>query len=148
MEASGNPPPPQEPAAQPATPAPPPPPPPAAVADEDKAGGAWRALAVVLAIALLFAGAVMVAVGIDIAGTPIGLAACQADPECDEYFDGSSAERGIQVVLLCLSGALAGIAAIVALMFAVTGRRGALLLRLTGAAIAVGVIAILFGSIT
>jgi hypothetical protein len=146
MEASGNPPPPQDPA--PGTAPPPPPPPVTAEADDGKASGLWRALGVVLGLALLFAGAVMIAVAVDLADTPIGIAACQAEPGCTEYFDGTSTERTIQVVLAAISGGLAGIAAIVAFVFAATGRRGGLLLRLTGAAIAVGVLAIIFGQIT
>jgi hypothetical protein len=146
MEATGNPPPPQDPPPQAA---PPPPPAPARTeSDDDKASGLWRALGVVLGLALLFAGAVMIAVAVDLGDTPIGIAACQAEPGCTEYFDGTSTERTIQVVLAAISGALAGIAALVAFVFAATGRRGGLLLRLTGAAIAVGVLAIIFGQIT
>ena len=147
MEATGNPPPPQDPSPQ-AAPPPPPPAPARTETDDDKASGLWRALGVVLGLALLFAGAVMIAVAVDLADTPIGVAACQAEPGCTEYFDGTSTERTIQVVLAGISGALAGIAALVAFAFAATGRRGALLLRLTGAAIAVGVLAIIFGQIT
>src|SRR4051812_4306952 len=100
MEASGNPPPPEEPAATPATPPPPPPPPPAtAEVDDGKASGGWRALSVVLALALVFAGAVMIIVGADLLDTPIGIENCRAEPGCTEYYDGSSAERAIQVVL-------------------------------------------------
>ena len=42
---------------------------------------------------------------------------------------------------------LAGIAALVALYFAATGLRGRLLMQLTGAAIVLGVVSILVGSI-
>ena len=45
------------------------------------------------------------------------------------------------------SGVLAGIAALVALYFAATGRRGRLLLQLTGAAIVLGAVSILIGSV-
>ena len=45
------------------------------------------------------------------------------------------------------SGVLAGIAALVALYFAATGLRGRLLLQLTGAAIVLGAVSILIGSI-
>ena len=144
MEASGNPPPSDDPAAQPASP-PPPPPPPAATADDGKASGAWRALSVLLALALLFAGAVMIVVAVDLLDTPVGIEACRAEPGCTEYYDGSSAARAIQVGLAFISGGLAGLAAIWAFVFTITGRRGGQLLRLTGAAIAFGVAAILFG---
>ena len=42
---------------------------------------------------------------------------------------------------------LAGIAALVALYFAATGRRGRLLLQLTAAAIVLGAVSILIGSV-
>jgi len=42
---------------------------------------------------------------------------------------------------------LAGIAALVAVFFAATGRRGRLLLTLTGAAIVLGALSILVGSV-
>ena len=65
----------------------------------------------------------------------------------DECFDGSSAQKTATIVLGWPSGVLAGIAALVALYFAFTGRSGRLLLQLTGAAIALGVLSILIGSV-
>jgi hypothetical protein len=149
MEASGNPPPPEEPAATPATPPPPPPPPPAtAEVDDGKASGGWRALSVVLFLALAFACAVMIIAMADIADTPIQKD-CHPPPtgDCTEYFDGSSAQKTITLVLGWPSGVLAGIAALVALYFAATGRRGRLLLQLTAAAIVLGAVSILIGSV-
>ena len=150
MEASGNPPPPSEdPAARPATP-PPPPPTTADPADDGKAGGGWRALSVILFLALAFACAVMVIAMADIADTPIEKD-CIADNArgeiCTEYFDGSSAQKTVTLVLGFPAGVLAGIAALMALYFAATGRRGRLLLQLTGAAIALGAASILIGSV-
>lgn len=148
MEASGTPTPPAD-RPQTAAAPPPPPPPPAEPAD-DKAGGGWRALGVVLALALAFACAVLVIAMADIGGTPTcddvrsGAAALPSDNEC---FDGSSGQKTVSVVLGWPSGVLAGIAALVALMFVFTGRRGALLLRLTGAAIVLGALSIGIGSI-
>jgi hypothetical protein len=151
MEASGTPTPPppgQEPQASTATPPPPPPPP--AATDDEKAGGGWRALAVILALALLFATAVMAIAMADIGGTPTCEAAIEdpslldADREC---FDGSSAQKTATLVLGWPSAVLAGIAALVAFYFVFTGRAGVLLLTLTGGAIALGAISILVGSI-
>lgn len=143
MEAGGTstpaPPPPEE-------PAPPPAPAPAAGDTEPKAGGAWRALGVLLGLVLLFVAAVMFVAMADIADTPL-LDACRADPACTEYFDGSSAQRAISVALGFVSGALALVGALVAFYFAATGRRGRLLLQLTGAAIVFGAASILIGSI-
>lgn len=140
MESSGTP----TPAAQ----QPPPPPPPHT--DTNKGGGGWRALGVVLALALAFACAVMVIAMSDIGSTPTcddifaGEAQIPADGEC---FDGSSGQKTASVVLGWPSGVLAGIAALVALFFAGTGRHGRLLLQLTGAAILLGAASILIGSI-
>src|SRR5688500_2632551 len=104
MEASGNPPPPEQPGqptppgqpAQPAQPATPPPPPPTSPVTEDdgKAGGGWRALSVILFLALAFACAVMIIAMADIADTPIE-EDCVPPPagDCTEYFDGSSAQK-------------------------------------------------------
>ncbi len=142
MEASGTPTPPPEPPQ--VTPPPPPPPPP--VGEDDKAGGGWRALGVLLALALAFACAVMILAMVDISDTPL-LDECQADPTCTEYFDGSSAQKTVAVILGFISGGIAGIGALVALYFAATGRAGRLLLQITGAAIAFGAASLLIGSI-
>jgi hypothetical protein len=148
MEASGTPTPPSQPE-QPATPAPPPPPPPAAPA-EDVASGGWRALGVVLALALAFAAAVMIIAMADIGDTPTcddvlsGKAALPSDNEC---FDGSSTQKTISLVLGWPSGVLAGIAALFALYFAATGRRGRELLQLVAVAIVLGALSIGIGSI-
>ena len=160
MEASGNPPPPEEPTDRPPAPseqvqppseqvAPPPPPPPTApAADDGKASGGWRALSVILFLALAFACAVMVIAMADIADTPIQ-EDCVPPPagDCTEYFDGSSTQKTITLILGWPSGVLAGIAALLALYFAATGLRGRLLLQLTGASIALGAASILIGSV-
>jgi hypothetical protein len=153
MEASGTPTPPSQPE-QPATPAAaPPPPPPAAPADDETASGGWRALGVVLALALAFASAVMIIAMVDIGDTPRcdDRAGVQAeilkegpDAEC---FDGSSAQKTISLVLGWPSGILAGIAALFALYFAATGRRGRTLLQLVALAIVLGALSIGIGSI-
>jgi hypothetical protein len=145
MEASGNPTPPADP---PQASPPPPPPPPAPAVDDGKAGGGWRALAVILFLALAFACAVMIIAMADIGDTPIQKD-CVTPPAgtCLEYFDGSSAQKTVTLVLGYPSGVIAGIAALVALFFAATGRQGRLLLQLTGAAIVLGAASILIGSI-
>ena len=143
MEASGTPPPSAE-------PPPPPPPPPPAPAEEGKATGGWRALGVVLALALAFACAVMIVAMADIGETPTcddvlsGEAALPEDGEC---FDGSSTQKTISLILGWPSGVLAGIAALLALFFAATGRQGRLVLQLTGAAVVLGGLSILIGSV-
>jgi hypothetical protein len=129
--------------------------------------GGWRALAVVLALALALACAVMVIAMIDIgddnacddvANDPELLAEfqqvggeCLGDLEIqrdgDVVSSGSAAQRTITLVLGWPSGVLAGAAALVALAFAATGRYGRLMLLLTGAAIVLGAISILVGSV-
>jgi hypothetical protein len=147
MEASGTPTPPSQPE-QPAAPAPPPPPPTAPT--EETASGGWRALGVVLALALAFACAVMVIAMADIGDTPTcddvlsGQAALPSDNEC---FDGSSAQKTISLVLGWPSGVLAGLAALFALYFAATGRRGRQLMQLVAVAIVLGALSIGIGSI-
>jgi hypothetical protein len=146
MEASGTPTPPASPDPTP----PPPPPPPAAGPGEERPGAGWRVLAVILALALAFACAVMVIAMADIGDTPTcedvrtGAAPLPSDLEC---FDGSSAQKTIALILGWPSGILAGIAALAALFFTVTGTRGRLVLQLTGAAIALGAASLIIGSI-
>lgn len=146
MEASGTPTP------EPTQP-PPPPPPPGAPADEEQASGGWRLLGVVLALALAFACAVMVIAMLDIGDTPRCDDAAALEEERQESgdlviecFEGSQTQKVISLVLGWPSGILAGIAALVALFFAATGRHGQLLLRLTGTAIVLGGLSILIGS--
>ena len=145
MEASGTPTPPpeQRPAGAAATAT--------AAPTMTRPGGGWRVLAVVLALALAFSCAVMVIAMSDIGSTPrcddpaaIAEALLEGEDEC---FDGSSAQKTATLVLGWPSGVLAGIAALVALYFAGTGRNGRLLLQLTGAALALGVLSILIGSV-
>jgi hypothetical protein len=143
MEASGTPP------TQPAATAPPPPPPPT-VPEEEKASGGWRALAIVLALALAFASAVMIVAMVDIGDTPTcddvlsGEAELPSDNEC---FDGSSGQKTASLVLGWPSGVLAGVAALFALYFAATGRHGRTLLQLVGLALVLGALSIGIGSI-
>src|SRR5829696_7513850 len=143
MEASGSPTPPAE---GTTTPLPPPPPP----TTEERGGAGWRVLAVILALALAFACAVMVIAMADIGDTPTcddvlsGEAALPSDNEC---FDGSSGQKTASLVLGWPSGVLAGVAALFALYFAATGRRGRTLLQLVGVAILLGALSIGIGSI-
>jgi hypothetical protein len=137
LEASGSP-------TASAGPSPPPP------GDADGATGGWRVLGIVLALALAFACAVMVVAMADIGETPTcddvlsGEAALPADGEC---FDGSSTQKTISLILGWPSGVVAGIAALLALFFAATGRQGRLVLQLTGAAVVLGGLSILIGSV-
>ena len=160
MESSGTPTPPPgspEPAATPppgspepaATPPPPPPPPPGEPSPE-RPGAGWRVLAVILFLALAFACAVMVIAMADIGDTPTcadvrsGAAPLPSDLEC---FDGSSTQKTISLILGWPSGILAGIAALAALFFTITGRYGRLVLQRTAAAVVLGAASLIIGSV-
>jgi hypothetical protein len=144
------------PSPQPAERPPPPPPPPAPPGTDEsgKASGGMRALGVLIALVLAFGAAVMIAVAIDIGDTSTcdqffeDVQSGQVVPELDdECFDGSEGQKSISVVLAWASGIVGAIAVLVALMFAVTGNRGPLLARVAGAAVALGILSILIGSI-
>ncbi len=134
----------------PAAPADPPAPTAPAQATSEKAGGGMRTLGVVLVLVLAFAAAVMFVVGADISDTRTCDEA-RENPSAtlflEECFDGSSAQKSISVPLAFASGAVGALAALLALAFVVTGRRGQLALRVAAAAIALGALSIGIGSI-
>lgn len=116
-------------------------PPPSAPA---KAGGGLRAGAVLLVLVLLFAGAVMFVAGSDINDTPTLQEVKDGTPLNDgEYFDGSSTKRSVVTGLLYGAGVFAALAAIAALAFVVTGRRGRIVLVLIAIGIVLAGIALL-----
>lgn len=145
------------PSQQPASPPPPPPPPPPgppSAGDPDKASGGMRALGVLIALVLAFGAAVMIAVAVDIGDTETcddfveQVTSGELVPDFDdECFDGSSTQKAISVALAWASGIVGVLAVLVALMFAVTGRRGSLLARVAIAAVVLGGLSILIGSI-
>jgi hypothetical protein len=147
MEASGTPTPPPD------SPEVPPPPPPTG-ADEERATGPWRVLGVVLAIALAFAAAVMIIAMADIGDTPRcdDQAALEQERQetgdlVIECFEGSQTQKTASLGLGWPSGVIAALAALLALYFAATGRRGRLLLQITAAAIVLGGLSLLIGSV-
>jgi hypothetical protein len=114
-------------------------------------GWGWRILGILLALALAFACAVMAIAMADIGDTPrcddrAALAEAIAEGE-DECFEGSSAQKTISLALGWPSAAVAGFAALLALFFTATGRYGRLVLQLTAAAVALGALSILIGSV-
>jgi hypothetical protein len=106
----------------------------------------WRVAGVLLAPVLAFGCAVMLVAMSDIGGTPTceELKAANGVGEC---FSGSSLQKSITLGLGWASGALAGVAALAALTFVITGRRGRLALQFAAVAIVVGGLGILIGSI-
>jgi hypothetical protein len=108
---------------------------------------------VVLAIVLAFAAAIMIAVMADLGGRPrcddtaaVVKAAAEHNGRV-KCFDVTATQRTITLVLGWVGGVLGGIAALLALAFAITGRRGRLVLQLTAAAIVLSGLSILIGSI-
>jgi len=124
----------------------PPPPPPAT--HDDKASGGWRALAVLLALVLAFGAAVMFVVAINPDDTPrceqLELQLAAGGGEC---YDITETQQLIQNIFAIPAGVLATLAALLALYFAATGRQGRLLVRLAGAAVVLGVAAVIVGQV-
>jgi hypothetical protein len=123
------------------------------VAADERASGGWRALGALLALALAFACAVMVVAMIDIGDTPrcddeaaIAAEFESGDPEV-ECFEGSAAQKTISLILGWPSAVLAGLAAVLALYFVASGRHGRLVVVLTGAAVVLGGLSIVIGSV-
>jgi hypothetical protein len=113
---------------------------------EGGTGIAWRVVGVLLAPVLAFGCAVMFVAMSDIDGTPT-CEELQAANSAGECYSGSSLQKGITLGLGWPSGALAGVAALAALAFVMTGRRGRLALWLAALAIVLGGLSILIASI-
>jgi hypothetical protein len=122
---------------------------------ERKAGAGARAGGVVLALIFAFAAAVMVAVMIDIGDSPrcddqqaVREALAEATPgEEVECFDGSSTQKTASLVLGWGSAAIGALTVLLALAFAIRGRGGRPLAIAAVAAIVLGGLSILVGSI-
>jgi hypothetical protein len=118
---------------------------------EEKAGAGARAGAVVLALIFAFAAAVMIAVMADIGDTPtcedIQSGEATLAPGENECFDGSSTEKTASLVLGWPSGILGAIVVLLGLAFAIRGRGGRPLAITAVAAVVLGGLSILVGSI-
>jgi hypothetical protein len=115
--------------------------------DEGPVTLGWRALAVILGVALLVSGLVFVANMVDTLENPVGRAACLAEPGCTEYYDGSSGERVVNVILGFGAAGFALLGAVLAVVFAARGTGGGTMLWVTGAAIVLGAATIAFGAL-
>jgi hypothetical protein len=112
--------------------------------------GGTRALILLLAGALVLASVVMVITVLELADTPTcaDVEAQKALPNDDgDCYTDSATAKTIQTAFGWPSAVLAALAALVALLFAFTGRRGALVLPLTGAALVTGAVSILIGAL-
>jgi len=111
---------------------------------------AWRVLAVFLCLALLFGCAVMAVAMSDIAGTKIcddvtnAYALAHPGGSC---FSGSSFQKTVSLALGFSSATAAGLAGLLMLGFVITGRRVRIALLLATAAIVLGGVSILIGSL-
>ncbi len=116
---------------------------------QDSGDTAWRALAALLFVVLAFGCAVMVVSMADISRTPT----CHdvqfkgAAPHDGQCFSGSSLQRTVSLALGFPSGVIAAVAAVLAVLFAITGRRARLTMALAAVAIVLGTLSIVIGSL-
>ena len=140
---------PQTPTPPPETP-PPPPPPESPAPEEPKASGLMRFFAVLVTLVLLFGVAVMVIVVINPDDLPLcddvrsGEATLGPTLEC---LDSSESMYTATRVVAAAAGIVGALAALLGLYVAFTGRRGALFVRLTVAALVIGGITFLLGEL-
>ena len=115
-----------------------------------KGGNAWRAAAVILFVLLLVGCFIMVAASTDIAGTTLcrdvtnQFVTQHPNGSC---FDGSGLQKALSVSFGYGAGAVGAIAALLAIAYTFTGRRGRLMAALSVAAVALAGISILVGSV-
>lgn len=129
---------------------PPAPSPETRIDDDGKASGPLRALAVVMSLALLFGVAVMVIVAINPDNIPLCADVESGDAKLGptfECFDQSSASYNVQKVVAAGAALVGALAALLGFYVGATGRRGDLMLKLTGAAVVLGGVAVLVGQL-
>ena len=133
------------------TPPPPPPEAPApAATEEPKASGIQRFFAVLVTLVLLFGVAVMVIVVINPDNLPLcedvrsGEAQLGPSLEC---LDSSQTEYTLTRIAAGAAAIVGGLAALLGLAVAFTGRRGALFVKLTVGALVLGGLAFLIGEL-
>jgi hypothetical protein len=116
----------------------------------ERGGGASRALAVILFLVLLLGSAIMIIAATDIAGTSLCRDVTVQDAIQDpngECFDGSSLQKVLSVAIGYLSGGVGAIAALLAIAYTFTGRRGRLVAIAAVAAVVLAGISIGVGSL-
>lgn len=117
-----------------------------AAPDQDPAPGSMRWLAGLLALALGFAAAVLIALAVETIDQPIR-EDCDPAAGCTEYFDGGSAQKAVTAVFLGLGGAVGVVGVLVSLLVATSGAAARLMLPVTGAAILFGVIGVVVANV-
>jgi hypothetical protein len=96
---------------------------------------------------LAFGCAVMIVAMGDISDTPTCQDLADATFAAGECFNGSSLQKAVTLGLGWTSGVMAGVAALIALIFVVTGRYSRLTLQLAALAVLLGGVSILTGSV-
>jgi hypothetical protein len=135
-----------------ATPPPPPPPeaPAPAAAEEPKASGLMRFFAVLVTLVLLFGVAVMVIVVINPDNLPLCEEVASGEAQLgptNECLDSSQTEYTLTRILAGAAALVGGLAALLGLAVAFTGRRGSLFVKLTVVALVLGGLTFLIGEI-
>ena len=138
---------------QPTDPTPPPPPPEApapATTEEPKASGLMRFFAVLVTLVLLFGVAVMVIVVINPDNLPLCEEVRSGEAELGptlECLDSSQTEYTLTRIVAGAAAIVGGLAALLGLAVAFTGRRGSLFWKVTAAALVLAGLAFLIGEI-
>jgi len=124
-----------------------PPPPTGEPVDRDeKAGAGWRILAFILALALIFATAVMIVIAINPDDTPRceQVVLAQAAGEC---YDTGKTQQTVQAGFALAAGIAGAIAVLLALFMTFTGRRASTTVKATTIAVVLGAITVLIGQL-
>jgi hypothetical protein len=112
--------------------------------DEELSTAGLRGLAALLALALAFAAAVLIALAVDAADQKLRedchTAGC-------EYFDGGSAQRAVTVAFLGLGGLFGVAGVMVCLLVATSGGSSRWMLPVTGMAILFGAIGVVVANV-
>jgi uncharacterized RDD family membrane protein YckC len=114
--------------------------------EENKAGAGARILALIIGIALLFGAAVMAIVVINPDDIPLCSETAKA-LAAGECFDISETQNTISTILAVPAGILAAIAGLLGFYVAFTGRRADLMMKLGGAAVALGVLTYIINTV-
>ena len=137
-----------------ATPPPPPPPeapaPASAPSEEPKASGLMRFFAVLATLVLLFGVAVMVIVVINPDNLPLCEDVASGDAQLgptNECLDSSETEYTLTRIVAAAAAVVGGLAALLGLVVAFTGRRGSLMVKLTVVALVLGGLTFLIGEL-
>lgn len=103
-------------------------------------GNAWRAFAVLVFLILLVGAAIMIIAMVDLSGTSL----CR-DATSGECLDESPVQKTLSLIVGFAAGGVGVLAAVFAIAFTFTGRRGGLVVALAVAAIALSGVGILIG---